>query len=79
MATVSTAVAIIVLKKGIQLIGPAKASIIGTFEPLEGIILSVLFLKETLNSNQIIGIILIIFAIILVQSQKKLLSKAVSY
>lgn len=79
MATVSTAVAIIVLKKGIQLIGPAKASIIGTFEPLEGIILSVLFLKETLNFNQIIGIILIIFAIILVQSQKKLLSKVVSY
>src|SRR6056297_2257165 len=45
MATVSTAVAIIVLKKGIQLIGPAKASIIGTFEPLEGIVLSVLFLE----------------------------------
>lgn len=79
MATVSTAIAIIVLKKGIQLIGPAKASIIGTFEPLEGIILSVLFLKETLNFNQIIGIFLIIFAIIIVQSQKKSLRKAVSY
>lgn len=79
MATVSTAIAIIVLKKGIQLIGPAKASIIGTFEPLEGIILSVLFLKETLNFNQVIGIILIIFAIFIVQSQKKSLSKAASY
>jgi len=79
MATVSTAIAIIVLKKGIQLIGPAKASIIGTFEPLEGIILSVLFLKETLNFNQVIGIVLIIFAIIMIQSQKKTLSKAVSY
>lgn len=79
MATISTAVAIIVLKKGIQLIGPAKASIIGTFEPLEGIILSVLFLKETLNFNQVIGIVLIILAIILVQSQKKSLKNAVSY
>jgi len=79
MATVSTAVAIIVLKKGIQMIGPAKASIIGTFEPLEGIVLSVLFLGETLNLNQIIGIILIIFAIILVQSQKPILDKAVTY
>jgi len=79
MATVSTAVAIIVLKKGIQMIGPAKASIIGTFEPLEGIVLSVLFLGETLNLNQIIGIILIIFAIILVQSQKTTLNKAVTY
>lgn len=79
MATISTAIAIIVLKKGIQLIGPAKASIIGTFEPLEGILLSVLFLKETLNFNQVIGIILIIFAIIIVQSQKQSLSKAVSY
>ena len=72
MATVSTAIAIIVLKKGIQLIGPAKASIIGTFEPLEGIILSVIFLKETLNFNQMIGIVLIISAIILVQSKKRL-------
>jgi len=79
MGTVSTAIAIIALKKGVQLIGPAKASIIGTFEPLEGIILSVLFLKETLNFNQIIGILMIIYAIILVQDQKRELKKSGSY
>ena len=71
MAFLSTAISIIVLKKGIQLIGPAKASIIGTFEPLEGIIISVVFLNEKLNFNQIIGVFLIISAIIIIQNKKK--------
>lgn len=74
MATLSTAIAIIVLKRGIKLIGPAKASIIGTFEPLEGIIISVIFLQEKLNFNQIIGVLLIISSIILIQSRKKILN-----
>lgn len=71
MAIFSTALAIIVLKKGIQMVGPSKASIISTFEPLEGILLSVLLLGETLNGIQIIGMILTLTGIILLKRKQR--------
>lgn len=71
MAVFSTVLAIIVLKQGIQLIGPSKASIISTFEPLEGVILSVLFLDEALMIRQFIGIGLVIYGILLIRRVKK--------
>ncbi|MBV7276161.1 DMT family transporter [Clostridium sp. PL3] len=66
IAIISTAIAIISLSKGIRMIGASKASIISTFEPLEGVILSFIFLGESMNIKQIIGIALIVFAIFLI-------------
>lgn len=68
IAIVSTAIAVIGLSKGIRLIGASKASIISTFEPLEGVILSFIFLGESMNIKQIIGIVLILYAIIMINS-----------
>jgi drug/metabolite transporter (DMT)-like permease len=65
IGVVSTALAIITLSMGIRLIGAAKASIVSTFEPLEGILLSVLFLGEVLDFKQLLGIVLILSAILI--------------
>lgn len=71
IALVSTAIGIISLSKGIRMIGASKASIISTFEPLEGVILSFIFLGESMNIRQIIGIVLILLAIIIINSADK--------
>lgn len=66
IAIVSTVVAIIALSAGIKMIGPSRASIISTFEPLEGVVLSIIFLGEQLFFKQILGMILILFSIIII-------------
>lgn len=71
IAIICTAIAIISLSKGIRMIGASKASIISTFEPLEGVVLSFIFLGESMNIRQIIGIVLILFAIIIINSSDK--------
>jgi Predicted permease, DMT superfamily len=75
IAIVSTAIAIISLSKGIRMIGASKASIISTFEPLEGVILSFIFLGESMNIRQMIGIVLILLAIIMINSSDKKMVK----
>jgi drug/metabolite transporter (DMT)-like permease len=64
IALISTAVAIIALSADIKMIGAAKASIISTFEPIEGVLLSIIILAEQLFVNQIFGVVLVITAII---------------
>ena len=71
LAIISTVVAIVALSKAVQLIGPAKVAILSTFEPVEGIILSVVFLGEVLLLNQILGTILVLSAIIFMSSGDK--------
>ncbi|MBN2260451.1 MAG: EamA family transporter [Clostridiales bacterium] len=71
LATISTMVAIVALAAAIKLIGPSKVSIVSTFEPVEGILLSVLFLGETLVQSQIIGTIMVLFAILVISVKKK--------
>lgn len=68
IALISTAIAIIALSKGIRMVGASKASIISTFEPLEGVILSVIFFGESMNTAQIMGMVLVIGAIIMINS-----------
>jgi Predicted permease, DMT superfamily len=75
IALVCTAIAIIALSKGIRMIGASKASIISTFEPLEGVILSFIFLGESMSIRQIIGIVLILLAIIMINSSDKKMGK----
>lgn len=70
IAIISTAVAVITLSMAIKIIGPAKVSIISTFEPVEGVLLSILFLNEQFNANQIIGTLFILSSIILINVAK---------
>ncbi|MCK5762588.1 MAG: EamA family transporter, partial [Clostridiales bacterium] len=66
LATVSTMVAIIALATAIRLIGPSKVSILSTFEPAEGILLSVIFLEEILIKSQVVGTLLVMMAIVII-------------
>ncbi len=64
IAIVSTAIAVIALSKGVRIIGASKASIISIFEPVEGIILSFIFLNESMGMKQLFGVVLIMSAIV---------------
>jgi drug/metabolite transporter (DMT)-like permease len=66
---ISTALAILMLWWGVGLIGAARASIIGSFEPLAAILLAVLFLGESVSPGQIAGAVLILAGMFLVQWQ----------
>ena len=66
----STAISIIALSEGIKLIGPSKASIICTFEPVEGVILSMIFFGEKLSLIQSLGVIFVITGIIMINIKK---------
>lgn len=68
LAIVSTVIAIITLSKGIQLIGASKASIVSTFEPIEGVILSILFLGEAMNLLQLAGVVLVLLSIVILNT-----------
>jgi drug/metabolite transporter (DMT)-like permease len=66
-AVVSTGAAIMLLWEGIAHIGPSRASIIGSLEPLFSIVLSVLVLGERMTMLQMSGGALILLGVLLVQ------------
>lgn len=66
-ALISTVLAILTLWWGISLIGPTRAAIIGSFEPLCSILFAVLLLGERLWPLQIVGGVLILIGVLLVQ------------
>lgn len=69
-AVVSTALAILTLWWGIGLIGAARASIIGSFEPLSAILMAMLFLGESVSPLQLAGAAFILAGMFLVQWQR---------
>lgn len=71
IALVSTVIAVIALSAGVKMIGAAKASIISTFEPIEGVILSVIILGEQLFVNQVFGVVFVILAIFVINYNDK--------
>ena len=68
---VATVFGIALLSRAIQLIGAAKSSIVGTVEPLEAIILSVIFFKESMTIRQIIGMVLILSSVVIINAAKE--------
>jgi len=70
MASFSTVFPIFFLNAGIQKLGPTKASIMGTIEPVFTTILAVLFLGETLQPIQLLGGLLILVSLILLQVRR---------
>ncbi len=69
-AVISTALAILTLWWGIGLIGAARASIIGSFEPLAAILMAMLFLGESVSPLQLVGGVFILAGMFLVQWQR---------
>jgi drug/metabolite transporter (DMT)-like permease len=64
---VSTAAAIVLLWQGIARIGPARASIIGSLEPLFSVVLSVLVLGESVTALQGLGGLLMVAGVWILQ------------
>jgi len=67
MAVLATAVASIAFFSGVRLIGPSRAALTSTIEPVYTVILGILILRERLTFNQVLGGILVITALILLQ------------
>lgn len=66
-AAVSTVLAVSMLWWGINLIGPSRTAILGSFEPVFSIVLAVLLLGERLWPLQVVGGVLILVGMFLVQ------------
>ncbi|MFN8454752.1 MAG: DMT family transporter [Anaerolineae bacterium] len=66
-AAVSTVLAVSMLWWGINLIGPSRTAILGSFEPVFSIVLAVLLLGESLQPLQVAGGVLILVGMFLVQ------------
>jgi len=74
LAVVSTALPILVLNMGIQLIGAAQASIVSTLEPVMTILLALLLLGEVVLPVQWLGTIFILGGVLMLElraSRKK--------
>lgn len=63
LAFISTVVALMTFLEGVRIIGPSKASIFSTLEPIVGLILGILLLGEPISARIIIGSILIVVSI----------------
>ncbi|HEX8548623.1 MAG TPA: DMT family transporter [Cytophagaceae bacterium] len=71
MAIFSTVIPSFLMAEGMRLIGPGKASIIGSIGPVSTILLGYVFLAEGISATQIIGTILVLGGVLLVSSSKK--------
>ena len=61
---VATGVGHMVFNSAIQKIGASKTAIFNNFVPFFGVIFSVIFLKEVININQIIGFVFIVIGVL---------------
>jgi len=60
---------------GIKLVGATTASVLSVFEPISGVFLAFIFLDETITKSQLIGISIVLVAIYLVITKRKIFIK----
>jgi drug/metabolite transporter (DMT)-like permease len=65
LAFISTVVALTAFLEGVRIIGPSKASIFSTLEPIVALILGILILGEPVSARIIIGSITIVASIVI--------------
>lgn len=70
LATVSTVMPVFCLTNGIARLGPARTSIVSTFEPLLTAVLAMIFLGELMQPIQWLGGLVIMLSIILLQLRR---------
>lgn len=61
--------------KGISMVGPVKASLIASFEPISAVFFTVVIMKEAFNAADIFGMILIIIAVFIIGIKDLLAAK----
>lgn len=72
LAFVPTLISDLTLVYAIQIIGSTITAILGCMEPLTAVLVGIAVFGEKLNSNQIIGMVLVFFAVnLVILSQKK--------
>lgn len=69
LAFISTVVALMAFLEGVRIIGPSKASIFSTLEPIVGLILGILILKEPVSARIIVGSIMIVVSIVILTKE----------
>lgn len=70
IAVVSTILSIILLLKGIKIIGASSASILGTFEPIVSILMGAVIFREKLTFALVIGTFFIVISTIILAKEK---------
>jgi drug/metabolite transporter (DMT)-like permease len=75
IALISTVFAFFTFFAGLKRIGPTSASTLSTFEPVVAVVLAAIVLGETISPIQILGGILILFAVVLLARSDKLRGK----
>jgi len=71
VAIVSSVAAILLYIVGIKAVGAAKAAVASVLEPLCGLLIASVLLRERLNHYQWIGVVIIVAAVIYLQRDKK--------
>jgi drug/metabolite transporter (DMT)-like permease len=70
LAFISTVVALMAFIQGVKIIGPSKASILSTLEPIVSLILGLLILKESISIQVLFGSIMIIASILILTTDR---------
>ncbi len=65
LALISTVVALMAFLEGVRIIGPSKASIFSTIEPIVALTLGIIILGEPISTRIIIGSIMIVSSVVI--------------
>lgn len=69
LAFISTVVALMAFLEGVRIIGPSKASIYSIIEPIVGLILGTLILREPISARIVIGSIMIVLSVVVLTKE----------
>lgn len=69
LALISTVVALMAFLEGVRIIGPSKASIFSTIEPIVALTLGILILGEHTSARIIIGSIMIVISVVILTKE----------
>lgn len=67
----STFLAVVLFYKGVKYIGPGKASLLSTLEPLTGVIVGIMVFNEKLNFESSLAIVLILISVLTIVQTKE--------
>jgi len=66
----ATFVAVILFFVGMKEIGPSKAAVLSTFEPMTGVLIGLAVFHEPMSINMLIGCVLVLLSVVLISRDK---------
>ena len=69
LSFISTVVALMAFLEGVRIIGPSKASIFSTLEPIVSLILGIIILGEPISFRILIGSIMIVMSVVILSKE----------